>query len=73
MTAKCPNYSGCHGKQHTDSLNQLCSEDFMDQLVKIDVRTGIADIWYEEGCYPGEPVFVAAPGATSEDEDVVLY
>lgn len=59
-------------EQHTDSLNRLYSEDFMDQLVKIDVRTGTAHTWYEEGCYPGEPVFVAAPGATGEDEGVVL-
>jgi beta,beta-carotene 9',10'-dioxygenase len=58
--------------QHTDRLNRLYSDDFMDQLVKIDVRTGAADTWYEEGCYPGEPVFVAAPGATGEDEGVIL-
>ncbi len=59
-------------EQHTDSLNRLYSDDFYDQLVKIDVRTGTAHTWYEEGCYPGEPVFVAAPGATGEDEGVIL-
>jgi beta,beta-carotene 9',10'-dioxygenase len=32
----------------------------------------IARTWYEDGCYPGEPVFVAAPGAMGEDEGVVL-
>ena len=26
----------------------------------------------EEGCFPGKPVFVAAPGAAEEDEGVLL-
>ena len=46
--------------------------NFGDQLVKIDVPTGDADVWHEDGTYPGEPVFVARPGASSEDEGVVL-
>ena len=28
--------------------------------------------WSEEGCFPGEPVFVAAPDADGEDEGVLL-
>ena len=28
--------------------------------------------WYAEGCYPGEPVFVADPGANEEGEGVLL-
>jgi carotenoid cleavage dioxygenase-like enzyme len=51
-------------KQHPD--------DFWDQLVKVDVRAKTARTWYEDGCYPGEPVFVAAPGARNEDEGVIL-
>jgi len=46
--------------------------NFADQLVKIDVPTGDADVWHEEGTYPGEPVFVARPSASSEDEGVIL-
>lgn len=49
-------------QQYTDTSNRSYSDDFMNQLVKVDVRTGTAHTWYEEGCYPGEPVFVAAPG-----------
>lgn len=41
-------------------------------LYKIDTSTKQALKWTEEGCFPGEPVFVAAPGATKEDEGVVL-
>jgi carotenoid cleavage dioxygenase-like enzyme len=40
--------------------------------VKVDVETGAHRSWSEEGCYPGEPVFVAAPGRNGEDEGVVL-
>jgi carotenoid cleavage dioxygenase-like enzyme len=50
--------------------------DFLNQLVKVDVTTGRVLTWSEEGCYPGEPVFVAAPtaapGAEGEDDGVVL-
>ena len=35
----------------------------MDQLLKVDVRDRATTVWHEEGCYPGEPVFVAAPGS----------
>jgi beta,beta-carotene 9',10'-dioxygenase len=65
-------YGVGYHEQHTDSLNRLYSDDWYDQLVKVDVGTGRARTWFEDGCYPGEPVFVAAPGATGEDEGVVL-
>jgi carotenoid cleavage dioxygenase-like enzyme len=45
---------------------------FTDNLVKIDLQTGAACKWHEPGCYPGEPVFVPAPGAEDEDAGVVL-
>jgi carotenoid cleavage dioxygenase-like enzyme len=43
-----------------------------DQLVKVDGDDGTTAIWREEGCHPGEPVFVAAPGGSDEDEGVAL-
>ncbi|NDJ35584.1 MAG: carotenoid oxygenase family protein [Chloroflexi bacterium] len=47
-------------------------DGFANQLVKADVQAREAVVWREEGTYPGEPVFVAAPDATSEDDGVVL-
>ena len=44
-------------------------EDFIDRLVKVDVETGEAAVWEEDGAYPGEPVFVASPDADHDDED----
>jgi beta,beta-carotene 9',10'-dioxygenase len=46
--------------------------NFIDNLVKLDLDRGTASSWQEEGCYPGEPVFVAAPGAANEDDGVIL-
>ena len=41
-------------------------------LVKLDVESGATASWRAEGCHPGEPVFVARPGAGEEDDGVVL-
>ncbi len=46
--------------------------NFIDELVKVDVHNGGSRTWFEEDSYPGEPVFVAAPGASREDEGVIL-
>jgi beta,beta-carotene 9',10'-dioxygenase len=46
--------------------------DWMDRLVKVDVREGTRREWSAPGCYPGEPVFVRRPGDEAEDGGVVL-
>jgi beta,beta-carotene 9',10'-dioxygenase len=47
-------------------------DEFIDSLVKVDVRDGSSRRWEQEGCFAGEPVFVAAPAADAEDEGVIL-
>lgn len=45
----------------------------IDSLAKTDLHTGEALIWSgPKGHTPGEPIFVARPGATEEDDGVVL-
>jgi beta,beta-carotene 9',10'-dioxygenase len=44
----------------------------MNAVTKADLQAGTVTIWHESGCFPGEPVFVPAPGAETEDEGVVL-
>jgi carotenoid cleavage dioxygenase-like enzyme len=46
--------------------------DFLDSIVRIDVASRAARTWSADGCYPGEPVFVAQPGAAEEGEGVLL-
>lgn len=45
---------------------------FLEQLAKVDTHLRQATIWYEQGCYPSEPVFLSAPDATAEDDGLVL-
>jgi carotenoid cleavage dioxygenase-like enzyme len=45
---------------------------WLERIVKADVEERATAEWSEPGRYPGEPVFVAAPGAEGEDEGVLL-
>jgi carotenoid cleavage dioxygenase-like enzyme len=45
---------------------------FHNQLVKIHTDTGETKTWHEENMYPSEPVFVRAPGASGEEDGVLL-
>lgn len=46
--------------------------NFLDQLCKLDAATGQVRVWRADACYPGEPVFVAAPDGGAEDDGVLL-
>lgn len=48
------------------------STDFLNQVIKVDVKNRQTWVWHETGCYPSEPVFVPAPNAQSEDDGVLL-
>lgn len=45
---------------------------FLDSLVKQDLNAAATTIWSEDESSPGEPVFVATPGAGPEDDGVLL-
>jgi carotenoid cleavage dioxygenase-like enzyme len=48
------------------------SGEWLDRLVKVDVGQGEVASWSEDGCYPGEAIFVRAPGEEAEDGGVLL-
>lgn len=54
------------------SVNRQCPEGFYNQLIKTDNEGQCSACWYQEDCYPGEPIFVRAPGAVAEDGGVIL-
>jgi carotenoid cleavage dioxygenase-like enzyme len=58
--------------RHAYGAGASASAGFPDQLVKADVESGDSRIWSENGCHPGEPVFVPAPGQGREDDGVIL-
>jgi len=58
--------------RHVWGVGRRTAGGFLDCIVKIDLTTGAAQTWWQEHCYPGEPVFVPAPGRTAEGEGVLL-
>ncbi|XP_042227529.1 beta,beta-carotene 15,15'-dioxygenase-like [Homarus americanus] len=63
-----------NGKEYTYSYGVEVNPKGVEfsQLVKMNVQTGDVSLWHEQGKVVSEPVFVAAPDATSEDDGVVL-
>jgi beta,beta-carotene 9',10'-dioxygenase len=45
---------------------------WLERIAKVDTESGYTQSWSEPGCYPGEPVFVAEPGAADEDSGALL-
>ena len=46
--------------------------NWLDDITKINVETSEHLVWYQEACYPSEPIFVASPDAKEEDDGVLL-
>jgi carotenoid cleavage dioxygenase-like enzyme len=68
------NYASCAGRPYRFvwGTGIRAKGDFLDSIVKIDVETGEVATWFTAGLYPGEPVFVPAPSAKTEDDGVLL-
>lgn len=65
-------YSRSHPYRFVYGVGSKQPCDFLNQVLKVDVEGGAVAVWEEEGCYPGEPVFVASPGGSTEDGGVIL-
>ena len=68
------NYGRCNERPYRYAWGVGLSPDgvWLDRIVKADLVERRSTIWEEGGCYPGEPVFVAAPDAEAEDDGVLL-
>jgi len=67
------NYGRCHERPYRYVWGVGSkSTGWYDQIVAADLEQRTTETWAEPGCYPGEPVFVAAPGAEAENEGVLL-
>lgn len=66
------NYGRCHERSYRYVWGVGVGSGWIDRIVKGDVVSRKSSAWHEEGTYPGEPVFVAAPEAQDEDEGVLL-
>ena len=65
-------YARRNGRPYRYAYGAVGEAHWIDRIVKVDVATGAAGTWSEEGCYPGEPVFVAEPDAQEEDAGALL-
>ena len=67
------NYSRCHERPYRYVWgNGLGPSGFLERIVKVDIAERSERAFGEDGCYPGEPVFVARPASTEEDDGVLL-
>ena len=66
------NTDGNYGFTYGVSLHPSHAEGFYNSIVKINVKTGDNSYWNEDGCFPGEPVFVARPGSRNDEDGVLL-
>ncbi|EDO36712.1 predicted protein, partial [Nematostella vectensis] len=68
------NYQFANGKpyRYVYGVGPRRRGDFLNQIIKVDVLAKNAKFWYEQDCYPSEPVFIAAPRAEEEDEGCVM-
>lgn len=67
------NYGRCNERPYRYVWgNGVGAGGWLERIVRGDLESGAASEWSEPGCYPGEPVFVARPGAEGEDDGVLL-
>lgn len=67
------NYARYHERKHRYVWGVATDDSgWLARIVKADVERRETIAWAEPGRYAGEPVFVADPGAKSEDAGVVL-
>ncbi|XP_062418371.1 beta-carotene 15, 15-dioxygenase 2, like isoform X2 [Pungitius pungitius] len=66
------NYDQHNGRAYRYFYSCGFGHVFSDSLLKMDVHTKELKVWRYPGLYPSEPVFVASPKATEEDDGVIL-
>jgi carotenoid cleavage dioxygenase-like enzyme len=66
------NYARCNERPYRYAWGVGTAGGWIDRIVKADVVKRSSATWSEVGVFPGEPVFVAAPNATEEDDGVLL-
>ncbi|XP_074646503.1 carotenoid-cleaving dioxygenase, mitochondrial-like [Tubulanus polymorphus] len=67
------NYKLCSGRKYRYLYGLALGEDQVrNKIVKVDCETREIKSWYDEKKFPSEMVFVQRPGATDEDDGVLL-
>ncbi|XP_064598907.1 beta,beta-carotene 15,15'-dioxygenase-like [Liolophura sinensis] len=64
------NYKNYNGRKYRYAYG--AGGDYLNQLVKVDVKQKSCKVWKDGNLYTSEPVFVPTPGANREDDGVLL-
>ena len=69
------NYDKFNGKKYRYfyAISSDVDADNAGKLIKVDTWTGEFTTWQEENVYCSEPVFLSRPGATKEDDGIVIF
>ena len=55
------------------SVRNANTSDFIDEIIKVDIsQRTVSHRWHEDGTFVTEPVFVANPPGTAEDDGVLI-
>ncbi len=66
------NYGRCNERPYRYTWGVGSDGTWLDRIVKADVVERRSTTWSEPGRFPGEPVFVADPEGSAEDDGVLL-
>jgi len=66
------NMNGDYRYVYAAAIQKDSQSSFYDKIVKMDLLSGKNFSWHQDGCYPGEAVFVGRPGRTREDDGVIF-
>ncbi|OPX88476.1 MAG: Apocarotenoid-15,15'-oxygenase [Pelotomaculum sp. PtaB.Bin104] len=68
------NYQRCNTKNYNFvyGISDHESNGFTNKLVKFCIKSKSFKCWHKENNFPGEPVFVAAPPVTAEEDEGVI-
>jgi beta,beta-carotene 9',10'-dioxygenase len=66
------NYGRCNERPYRYAWGTGSDGGWIDRIVKADLEQRSSTVWEQDGCFPGEPVFVAEPAAEREDDGVLL-
>jgi len=66
------NYMRCNERPYRYVWGVGARSGWLDGIVKGDVEERSTTVFSEDGCFPGEPVFVSRPGAEDEDDGALL-
>ncbi|XP_038214747.1 carotenoid isomerooxygenase-like isoform X1 [Zerene cesonia] len=67
-------YEKCNGRayRYFYAISSDVDAEHPGSIIKVDTKTGNVTSWWDDGCYPSEPIFVPRPDSKEEDDGIIL-